>query len=118
MTIDLPDVLGRHIDAVNAHDTDAIMATFADDAFVNDNHREFWGAEQIRKWVDAEMVGPRVRIAPTELVRHGDVFVLRGQYDGDYDKTGLPDPLILTNYATVRDGAIGTLIIIKNNDTP
>ncbi len=35
-------------------------ATFADDALVNDAHREFWGAEAIRRWVAREMVGDRV----------------------------------------------------------
>jgi hypothetical protein len=40
--------------------------------------------------------------------------IVRGRYDGDYDKTNLPDELILTNYFTVRDGKIVTLIIIRN----
>jgi hypothetical protein len=34
--------------------------------------------------------------------------------DGNYDKTGLPDPLVLTHYFTVRDGRIIRLIIIRN----
>jgi len=43
------------------------MATFADDALVNDAHREFWGAEAIRRWVAREMVGDRVSIEVTEV---------------------------------------------------
>lgn len=35
-------VVAEHLAAVNACDEDAIMATFADDALVNDAHREFW----------------------------------------------------------------------------
>ena len=35
-------MLAEHIAAVNAFDEDAIVATFADDALVNDAHREFW----------------------------------------------------------------------------
>jgi ketosteroid isomerase-like protein len=38
-------VVAEHIAAVNAFDEDAIVATFADDALVNDAHREFWGTE-------------------------------------------------------------------------
>ena len=34
-------VIADHLTAVNAFDTDAIMATFAADALVNDAHREF-----------------------------------------------------------------------------
>jgi len=44
---------------------------------------------------------------------HGQT-ILRGRYDGEYDKTNLPDELILTGYFTVRDGQIVTLIIIHN----
>ena len=39
---------------------------------------------------------------------------MRGRYDGEYDKTGFPDPLILTSYFTVRDGRIVSLIVIHN----
>jgi hypothetical protein len=42
-------VLAGHITAVNAFDEYAIVATFADDALVNDAHREFWGREAIRR---------------------------------------------------------------------
>jgi hypothetical protein len=57
-------ILAEHITAVNAFDEDAIVATFADDAFVNDAHREFWGSEAIRRWVAKEMVGDKVTIQP------------------------------------------------------
>ena len=40
--------------------------------------------------------------------------VVRGRYDGDFDRTNLPDELILTNYFTVRDGKIVTLSVIRN----
>jgi hypothetical protein len=33
---------------------------------------------------------------------------------GTFDKTNLPDELILTNYFTVRDGKIVSLIVIFN----
>ena len=32
------------------------MATFAPDAYVNDNHREIWGTEAIRKFMARDMV--------------------------------------------------------------
>ena len=55
----LDPVLAEHIAAVNAFDEDAIVATFADDALVNDVHREFWGREAIRRWAARELVGDR-----------------------------------------------------------
>ncbi len=55
MTNNLNPIIAQHIAAVNAFDTNAIVSTFADDAFVNDNHREFWGIDAIRRWVEKEM---------------------------------------------------------------
>jgi hypothetical protein len=86
----LAPVVAEHIAAVNAFDQDAIVATFADDALVNDAHREFWGREAIRAWVAREMVGDRVRIEVTEVLDHHGDTIVRGRYDGDYDKTNLP----------------------------
>jgi len=115
-TVELPGVIADHIAAVNAFDTEAIVATFADDAVVNDNHREFWGTDQIRAWVTAEMVGDHVTIAPAEAFEHHGMTVVRGRYDGDYDKAGLPDELILTNYFTVENDRIVSLFVIRNRD--
>ena len=113
-TTALAPVLAEHIAAVNAFDEDAIMATFAGDALVNDVHREFLGREAIRGWVARELVGDRVTIAVTDVLDHYGDTIVRGRYDGDYDKTNLPDELILTSYFTVRDGKIVTLIVIPN----
>ena len=110
--VKLGGVVAEYVAAVNAFDEDAIVATFADDAFVNDARREFWGKDAIRRWVREEMVGDRVTLEPIELIEHHGHTILRGRYDGEYDKTNLPDELILTSYITVRHGMIGTLIII------
>jgi hypothetical protein len=112
--IALDAVVAEHLAALNACDEDAIMATFAEGALVNDAHREFWGAEAIRRWVARELVGDRVSVAVTEAIDHLGQTVVRGRYDGDFDRTNLPDEIILTNYFTVRDGKIVTLIVIRN----
>jgi hypothetical protein len=43
---------------------------------------------------------------------------VRAVYDGEYDKTGLPEELILTNYFSIRDGKIVSLAIIFNQPSP
>ncbi|HEY1832357.1 MAG TPA: nuclear transport factor 2 family protein [Acidimicrobiales bacterium] len=111
----LTGVVARHLAAVNAFDEDAIVATFADDALVNDAHREFWGASAIRRWVAKEMVGDRVTVEVTEVLGHYGDTVVRGRYDGEFDKTHLPPgDLILTNYFVVRDDKIVSMIVIRN----
>src|ERR1035441_6396822 len=44
---ELAGVVAEHIAAVNALDTDAVVTTFAEDAYVNDARREFAGIEAI-----------------------------------------------------------------------
>lgn len=118
MSADLPPVVAEHIAAVNAFDTDRIMATFAADAYVNDNRREIAGIDAIRKFVEKEFVGDRVTMEVQEvIVHHGDIIV-RAKYDGDYDKTNLPDEFVMSSYFSVRDGKIVSLIVIFNQPSP
>ncbi|MDH6139902.1 ketosteroid isomerase-like protein [Kitasatospora sp. GP30] len=114
----LPEVVAAYITAVNAFDVDAIMATFSDDALVNDVHREFAGPASIRAWARRELVDDKVTMDVTEVVPHGSLTIVRARYDGEYDKTNLPDELILTSYLTVVDGKISSLIILHNAPAP
>jgi hypothetical protein len=111
---ELTGVVADHIAGVNALDTDAVMATFADDAYVNDARREFAGMDAIRRWVEKEMVGDKVRIEVREVLDHYGDTIVRGSYTGEFDKTGLPDDVVLSNYFSVRDGKIVSLAVIFN----
>ena len=111
---ELTGVVADHINAVNALDTDAILATFAEDAFINDNRREFVGHDAIRRWVAKEMVGDSVTIDVREVLDHHGDTIVRGVYDGTFDRTNLPDELVLTNYFGVRDEEIVSLTVIFN----
>ena len=114
ITQTLPRVVADHIAAYNAHDPEAMMATLAPDALVNDQRREFVGHAAIRAWADKEIFGDNVTLAVERaLDQHGDV-ILHAKVDGDYDKTDLPNPLILTYYFSLRGGLITQLIIIHN----
>ena len=118
MTNQLTGVVAEHIRAVNAFDTDAIVATFAEDGYVNDNRREIVGIDAIRRWIAKEMVGDRVTIKVREVRDHYGDTIVRGAYDGLYDKTNLPEELILSNYFSVRNGKIVSLVIIFNQPSP
>ena len=111
-------VTAEHVAAVNAFDIDANVATFAPDAYVNDARREITGAEAIRAWVTKEMVGAHVTMDVREVVDHYGDTIVRARYDGTYDKTNLPDELMLSNYFSVRDGKIVSLAVIRNEPSP
>jgi hypothetical protein len=118
MSQSIPAVIAEHIRAVNAFDTDAILRTFAPDAIVNDNRREIVGIDAIRRWIDKEIVGDKVTMEIREVTDHQDSTIVRARYDGLFDKTKLPPELILTNYFTIRNGRITTLIIVFNQPSP
>ena len=110
----LPKVVADHIAACNARDLDAWMATFAPDAMLNDMRREFIGTDAIRGFGAKEIFGDKVTMAVHRAWdRHGDVTV-HAEVDGTYDKTGLPDPLILSFYFSLRGDQITQLIILHN----
>jgi hypothetical protein len=118
MAIELSPVISEHIRAINAFDTDAIVATFADDAYVNDNRREIAGIDAIRRWVEKELVGDRVTMAIREVADHYGETIVRAAYEGNFDKTHLPPVVILTNYFRIVAGKIVSLTVVFNQPSP
>jgi limonene-1,2-epoxide hydrolase len=118
MSTEMPAIVAEHIAAVNAFDTDRIVATLAPDAYVNDNRREIWGTDSIRAFVAKEFVGDHVTMDVTEVIDHYGDIVVRARYDGTYDKTSLPAELIMTTYFSIRDGKIVSLTVINNQPSP
>jgi ketosteroid isomerase-like protein len=110
----LPMVIAAYVKASNDADPNAFLGVFTDDAFVNDIQREFRGKAAIGKWAEREIFGANVTMEVMRAIDHyGDVTVT-AKLEGTYDKTGLPDPLILTFYFIVRDDKITMLIILLN----
>ena len=112
-TTALGTVVAEHIAAVNAFDEDAIVATFADDALVNDVHREFWGTEAIRRWWPGNDRRPR------DHRRHRGHRAPSRRHRPRPLRRDLPQDepaaeLILISYFTVRDGKIVSLIVMLN----
>src|SRR6266851_8080091 len=111
-------VVADHIAAVNAFDLDRIVATFTSDAYVNDNRREIWGTNAIRAFMAKEFVGDRVTMEVREVLDHYGDIIVRARYDGTYDKTNLPDELIMTSYFGICDDKITSLTLIFNQPSP
>jgi ketosteroid isomerase-like protein len=114
----LPPIVAEHIDAVNAHDTDRIVNTFANDAYVNDNRREIWGTDAIWKFVNKEFTGDQVTMEVREVIDHYGEIIVRAKFDGTYDKANLPEVLVMTSYFTITDGKIASLKVIFNQPSP
>ena len=116
--IALSGVVAEHIAAVNAFDVERIVATFAPDAYVNDDRREIWGTDAIRAFISKEFVGDSVTMEVRQVLDHHGDIIVRARYDGTYDKTNLPEELVMTSYFGVRDAKITSLTIIFNQPSP
>ena len=110
----LPPVIAAYVKASNEADSKAFLDVSTDDALVNDIQREFWGRTAIGKWAAREIFGAQVTMEVMRAIDHYGNFIVNAKLDGTYDKTGLPDPLILTFYFTVREDKITMLIIMRN----
>lgn len=113
-----PQVVRDHLQAINDLDLDAIVDAFPEDSYVNDNSREIRGKEAVRAFFAKEFVGDSVTIEPVEVLEHYGDIVIRGRYDGTYDKANLPEVLIMSNYLTIRDGQIVAEYVIFNRPSP
>jgi SnoaL-like domain len=110
----LPFPVVAYIEGSNSFDLNAVMATFAETALVNDQQRENVGLSAIRNWAAREIISDRVTMEVAETAIRGNNIALVANIDGEYDKTGLPTPLTLTFYFSVNADRIEQLIILRN----
>jgi ketosteroid isomerase-like protein len=110
----LPPLIATFVEATNSFDLERLMVTFADDALVNDQLRDYWGKAAIKDWAEQDIIGERLTIAVTKVVRHYDNFIVTADIDGNFDKRGLPDPLVVAFYFTAHHDLIIQLIILRN----
>jgi hypothetical protein len=110
----LPAPVAAYIAATNASDLDAMMATFSEDALVNDHRNEFPDRKAIRDWAQREIVNDRVTMKVTGFSRREGSAAVNALIDGNFDKTGLPDTLELTFYFSFDGERINQLVIVHN----
>ncbi|MCK1433461.1 nuclear transport factor 2 family protein [Bradyrhizobium sp. 87] len=101
------------VEAVNTFDLEWLLATFADDALVNDQLREYSGATAIRQWAARDVIGERLTMAVTNVVERHYNLSVTANVDGNFDKRGLPDPLVVSFYFSTCNDLIVQLIILR-----
>ena len=109
--LNLPEPIATYLRAVNTGARDEFPTSFADDAVVVDVNRELRGLDAITAWAGADIFGARVRFDVLDVTeRHGRTIV-RVKIDGTFDRTGLPDPLVMNHAFKVAEGKIAELRI-------
>jgi len=110
----LPPLVATYVEATNNFDLDGLLATFADDALVNDQLRDHWGRTEIREWAQRDIVGKKLTLDVTDFIEHYGNFVVTAKAYGNFDKRGLPNPFVLALYFTVKENRIVQLMILPS----
>jgi hypothetical protein len=111
----LPPPVAAFVRATNRGDLDALVATFVDDALVNDQLIDYWGKEAITNWAARDIVGERLTLEIVANLQHYGHSIVTAHVDGLFDKRGLPDPLVLAFYFSPHGDKIVQLIILRNH---
>ena len=114
LTAALPPSVAAYIRATNASDLDALLATFVDDALVNDQLQDHWGKAAIAAWAARDIIGEQMTLKVVNTVQHYGHAIVTAHVDGLFDKRGLPDPLVLAFYFSSHGEKIVQLIILRN----
>jgi hypothetical protein len=105
----LPKPVETHFQATNEDDPAAFLSIFADEAVVIDAGKEYHGKPVIKAWSDSDYFGVHLKLEVTNAVQDALEIVVTAKCDGDYGKTGLPDPLYLDFHFTVEGDKVTRL---------
>ena len=108
-----PTLVAAYVEATNNFDLERLMATFAELSSMT-SYETIGGKPAIREWAKRDIIGERLTMNVTKVINHYGNFIVTANVDGNYDKRGLPDPLVLAFYFTAQSDLIVQLIILRN----
>ena len=103
--------IASYVNAVNSGSQEDFSASFAADAVVVDVDRELRGIDAITAWAGADIFGAHVHFDVLDVTERPGRTIVRVKIDGTFDRTGLPDPLVMNHEFTVAEGKITELRI-------
>jgi hypothetical protein len=106
MTTTLPPTAAAYIQATNDHDSAAFIDLFAAGAVVDDAGREFRGIPAIKAWSDHDIFAAQVTLEVLGVTDRSGETVITTKVDGNFDRTGLPDPILIDHHLTLADDQI------------
>lgn len=93
--IKIPESVAIYFNSVNDKEPETFLAAFDEHAYVLDMKRELIGKNVISNWSKSEIFEPKVHFAITDAREQDDSFIITVSIDGEFDKTNLPDPLLM-----------------------
>ena len=107
MSINLPPVIQKYIDASNAHDVKSILACFADDAIVRDENETRHGKSEIETWLTTTIEKYNFQFKPLSSQERDNETVVSIEISGTFPGS----PISLDYHFTVPGGKIASLTI-------
>lgn len=95
--------------AINERSSDDFLAVFTENAVITDEGHEYHGIAAIKEWNAEKNFGANITLNPIEITERNGKTILTAEVDGDFDKTGLPDPFSMDLYFTVDESLITAL---------
>lgn len=102
-------LVAEFVRTVNEADAEGFAALFADEASVDDAGRVIVGRDAIARWARSDIFDVNVLFAVLDESSADGDSIVTAVVDGDFDRTGLPDPLIMMQRLTVAEGRITKL---------
>jgi hypothetical protein len=94
----LPEPIAAFVAATNLHDLEALLATFVDDALVNDQFQEYWGKQAICIWATHEIIGASLHMAVMDSYEHYGHVIVCANVDGTFSVRELKTPPNIQKY--------------------
>lgn len=105
MTTQLPQA-SAYVETINSGDAAAFLVLFAENAVVDDGGREFRGRAAIQTWSQREIFDARVSLEPIARTDQSEEAQITTIADGNFDRTGLPDPVVIVHRIKVAGDRI------------
>ena len=109
--LNIPRPIGAFIDATNDHNSGEFLASLAETAIITDEGHDYRGIAAIKEWSDERYIGASVTLETVDVINADGKTVVTAKVDGNYDKTGLPNPLIMDFHFIVDGDKIAALNI-------
>ncbi|VTU01761.1 Uncharacterized protein OS=Paenibacillus sp. FSL R5-192 GN=C161_16196 PE=4 SV=1: SnoaL_2 [Gemmataceae bacterium] len=109
MTTHVPEQAAGFVRAVNDRDHAGFIALFAEDAVIDDAGREIRGREAVRAWAAHDIFAANATLEVRDVSGTDGDATVTAKVDGTFDRTGLPDPLLMTFRVVGDRGKIGGL---------
>lgn len=109
MSVQVPSEVQAMVDAINAADTEAFVAAFADDGFVDGWGRRLAGAEGVRSWAGSDAIGAGAQMTVLSAETSGDTTTVRFGWSSSVfngESNGI---------FVVRDGKLASFTIPPNH---